>query len=153
MTKRLIPLFILLCLLGSCAPVPAAPTQAPTATIFPIRTLRPTQTAIPTATPYPPLKTEGPYLLFQIDFNSFTVVDVDGRGRKQFQLPNNGKVYNLKSSISPDGKWLAYFTGSSLKEPYDLALHLFNLKKSNRPFYCRLNRTWISRESCSSKNR
>lgn len=128
MTKRLIPLLILLCLLGSCAPTPAAPTSTPTATISPTRTPRPTQTSIPTATPYPPLQTEGPYLLFTYDNKNFTIMDADGSGRRQFQLPNDGYISVLQYSVSPDKKWLAYFTGS-IKEPYDVALNLLNLSE------------------------
>jgi len=54
-------------------------------------------------------------------------MDADGNGRKQFQLPDEGYVGNrIESSVSPDGKWLAYFTGST-EEPYNLALNLLNL--------------------------
>lgn len=126
MTKRLIPLFILLCLLGSCAPAPAVPTSTPTATPYPSRTPHPTQTPIPTATPYPPLQTEGPYLLFTYDNKNFTIMDADGSGRRQIQLPNDGYISQLNKSVSPNGKWLVYFTGSREK-PYDMALNLLNL--------------------------
>jgi Tol biopolymer transport system component len=131
MTKRLVPLFILLCLLASCAPAPASPTSTPTATVVQTRTPRPTQTAIPTVTPYPPLRTDGPHLLITYDKKNFTIMDADGSGRKQFQLPNDGYVANWRpeSSISPDGKWLAYFTGST-DEPYDIALNLLNLENA-----------------------
>ncbi len=126
MTNRLIPLLLMTLLIGSCAPASASPTSTPTATVPPTRTPLPTQTAIPTATPYPPLQTEGPYLLFTYDNKNFTIMDADGSGRKQFQLPNEGYVRKLEKAVSPDGKWLAYFTGST-DEPYELALHLFNL--------------------------
>lgn len=54
-------------------------------------------------------------------------MDADGSGRKQFQLPNDGYINSqFESSVSPDGEWLAYYTGSS-EEPYDLALNLFSL--------------------------
>lgn len=124
MTKRLIPLLILLCLLGSCAPAPAASTSTPTATPYPSRTPHPTQTPIPTATPYPPLQTEGPYLLFTYDNKNFTIMDADGSGRRQFQLPNDGHVgWNFNKFVSPDEKWLAYFTGS-IDEPNHMICHL-----------------------------
>jgi Tol biopolymer transport system component len=56
------------------------------------------------------------------------MMDADGRGRKQFQFPDDGYIgWDLNSSVSPDGKWLAYFTGST-DEPYDLAVNLFNLE-------------------------
>ncbi|MCI0607522.1 MAG: hypothetical protein L0Z71_00470, partial [Anaerolineae bacterium] len=54
------------------------------------------------------------------------MLDADGIGRKQFQLPNDGYTRNLNSAISPDSKWLAYFTGS-IEEPYNIALNLLNL--------------------------
>lgn len=128
MTKRLISLLLLTLFIGSCAPATTSPTLTPTATLYPTRTPRPTQTPIPTATPYPPLQTEGPYLLFTYDNKNFTIMDADGSGRKQFQLPSDGYTveYRFENMISPDGKWLAYFTGST-EEPYDLALNLFNI--------------------------
>jgi len=126
MTKHLISTLFFIFFLGSCTPVPASPTSTPVATVSPTRTPRPTQTAIPTATPYPQLQTEGPYLLFTYDNKNFTILDADGSGRKQFQLPNDGYVWELEKAVSPDGKWLAYFTGST-EEPYDLALNILNL--------------------------
>ncbi len=137
MTKRLIPLFILIYLLSSCAPAPAALTSTPTATVSPTRTPRPTQTLIPTATPYPSLQTDGPYLLFTYDNNNFTIMDADGSGRKHFQLPNKGYVYDLKKSVSPDGKWIAYYTGTE-EEPYDLVLNLLNLSDGMTNFISNL---------------
>jgi hypothetical protein len=130
--KRLAILFILTTLLlGSCAPASASPTQpvavTVTQTVIPSRTPQPTSTAIPSATPYPPLHTQGPYLLFTRDHKSLTIMDADGSGRKQIQLPDDGYMKDLAKSVSPDGKWIAYFTGSKDK-PYDLALNLFNLK-------------------------
>jgi len=126
MAKRLIPILILICFLASCAPAPASPTPPRTATVPPTRTPHPTQTSIPTATPYPALQTDGPYLLFTYDNRNFTIMDADGNGRKQFQLSNEGYTFQLNKSVSPDGKWLAYFTGS-IKEPYDITLNLLNL--------------------------
>ena len=116
--------------MGSCGPA-TSPTQPATATatqaVAPSQTLRPAQTVIPTATSYPPLQTDGPYLLFTYDNKNFTIMDADASGRKQFQLPSDGYIVRLNKSISPDGKWLAYFTGSTDK-PYDIALNLLNLQ-------------------------
>lgn len=130
MHKFIISTLLLAILIGSCAPAPASPTQPPpataTQTIIPTRTPRPTQTSIPTATPYPPLKTDGPYLLFTYDNKNFTIMEADGSGRKQFQLPNEGYIWQLGKSVSPNGKWLGYFTGS-IEEPYDTALNIFDL--------------------------
>lgn len=125
MTKRFISLLLITLIFGSCARAPVSPTPRPTATLPPTRTPRPTETAIPTATPYPPLQTDGPYLLFGA--RNFIVMDADGTGRQQFDLPNDGRMWwNLDKAVSPDGKWLVYYTGS-IEEPYDLALNLFNL--------------------------
>jgi Tol biopolymer transport system component len=65
-------------------------------------------------------------------------MDADGSGRKQIQLPNDGYVgYSFKEAVSPDGNWLAYFTGSK-DEPYNLALNLINLKNENSFFIAQL---------------
>jgi dipeptidyl aminopeptidase/acylaminoacyl peptidase len=128
MIKHLLAFFMIASLVGSCAPGTATPTPSPTATVLPTITSSPSPSATPTITPYPSLQTQGPYLLFLTDSNNLTMLDADGQGRKTFQLPNEGFIRDLKNAISPDGKWLAYFTGSSREEPYDLALHLFNLE-------------------------
>ena len=126
MIKRLILFFIIACFIGSCAPATASPTQPPTATVSPTISSSPTPSATPTITPYPSLQTQGPYFLFTRDNKNLTIMDADGRGRKQIQLSNNGYIFQLNRSTSPDGKWLAYFTGST-EEPYDIALNLLNL--------------------------
>lgn len=141
--KRFAFLFILTTLLlGSCAPATASPTQPVAATVTqttpPFPTLTPTLTAIPSATPYPPLHTQGPYLLYTRDHKSLTIMDADGSGRKQIQLPEDGYIrHPLEKAVSPDGKWLAYFTGSEEK-PYDLALNLFNLEDETSFLIARL---------------
>lgn len=131
MNKHFVLFLLITFIIGTCAPAPASFTPSPTATVRPTRTPRPTQTDIPTATPYPSLQTDGPHLLFTFDnqnspLKNFTIMDADGSGRKQFQLPNDGYTFQLNKSVSPDGNWLAYFTGSA-EEPYDIALNLFNL--------------------------
>ena len=131
MNKRFILLLLISFIIGSCAPAPPLFTPSPTATVRPTKTPRPTQTDIPTVTPSPSLQTEGPYLLFTFDnqnfpLKNFTIMDSDGSGRKQFQLPNNGYISQLNKSVSPDGTWLAYFTGS-IEEPYDITLNLLSL--------------------------
>ena len=129
--KRITSLLLLTLLIGSCAPAIASPTPRPpataTQTITPSQTPPRTQTSIFTVTPSPPLQTDGPYLLFSYDNKNFTIMDADGSGRNQFKFPNDGYVRDLKKAVSPDGKWLAYYTGSS-DEPYDLALNLYNLE-------------------------
>jgi Tol biopolymer transport system component len=54
-------------------------------------------------------------------------MDANGSGRRQIKIPDNGYMgWDLNHSVSPDGKWIAYYTGS-VEEPYDLALNLLNL--------------------------
>lgn len=53
-------------------------------------------------------------------------MDADGSGRKQIQIPSEGKISDLWEAVSPDGKWLAYFTGMTGSEPHDFALHLLS---------------------------
>jgi Tol biopolymer transport system component len=126
--KYLTHLLLIAILLTACGPAvhPSLPIVTVTQTITPSQTPRPTQTVIPTETPFPSLKTEGPYLLFTYDNKNFTIMNADGSGRKQFQLPNDGYIHQLNMSVSPDGKQLAYFTGS-IEEPYDITLNLLNL--------------------------
>lgn len=129
MSKHL-SVLVLALLLGSCRPASASPTQPATVSVIETfsssETPPPAQTSIPTVTPYAPLHTDGPYLLYTSDNMNFIIMDADGSGRKQFQLPNDGYIFQLNKSISPDGKQLAYFTGS-IETPYDVALNLFNL--------------------------
>jgi Periplasmic component of the Tol biopolymer transport system len=126
MTKYLTAFFILAFLVVSCAPATVSTTQLPTTTVSPTITPSPTPSATPTTTPYPSLQTQGPYILFTRDNKNLTLMDADGGGRKQIQVPNDGYTFQLNRSVSPDGKWLAYFTGST-EEPYDIALNLLNL--------------------------
>lgn len=126
MVKRIILALIIGFLVGSCSPGTVPPTSPPTATGSPTITPFPTPSATSTITPYPPLQTKGPYLLFTRDNKNLTIVDADGSGQKQIKLPNDGYIFLLHKSVSPDGKWLAYFTGS-VEEPYDIALNLLNL--------------------------
>jgi len=130
MNKDITLLLLITALLMGCgsASLTPPPTATATQTIAPSETPLPTQTAITIATSYPPLQTDGPYLLYSMDWKTLTMLNADGKGRKQFQLPNKGFVRDLKKAVSPDGKWLAYYTGSSIEEPYDLALHILNLE-------------------------
>lgn len=126
MTKRFISLLLMTLILGSCAPAPVSLTPPPTATLPPTRTPRPAQTTVPTATPYPPLQTDGPYLLYTDGYNSLTMMDANGMGRKDIQIPQSTYIPRLEKAVSPNGEWLAYFTGSA-EQPYDLALNILNI--------------------------
>ncbi len=133
MLKHLILFFALTILAVSCAPTAVSPSLPPTAAVTVTITPSPEPSVTPTITPYPPLQTQGPYLLFTNDDSNFIILDADGTGRKQFQLPDHGYIlawwiFSLQNAVSPDGKWLAYFTGSMREKPYDLALNLFDLE-------------------------
>jgi len=145
--RRIFPLIILLAFLAGCAaptplpqtsaPVPPTDTPAPTDTPLP-----PTITSTPTATPYPPLSTDGPYFAYlkgaPKEQRAIVFLDANGTGRKEVLLPDNisQQMYDL-NNLSPDGKWLAYYTGEPdiynssgipSEGSYDLALNLYNLE-------------------------
>lgn len=82
-----------------------------------------------TPTPFPPLPPQGPYLLIKKIENSqvgYLILSADGKNRFTFSLPEGAWANPLSYSLSPGGKWLAYFTGSNL-EPYDLTLNLLHI--------------------------
>ncbi len=56
----------------------------------------------------------------------FSIIDVPTLAQIEVDLPNDGFLGKPSTSVSPDSKYIAYFTGS-FEEPYDLSLHLFNL--------------------------
>lgn len=135
-------LILLLALLAGCAtPTPLPPTE----TSVPTKTPIPTATFTPTATPYPPLTTNGPYFAYLKKIGdkqkAIVYLDANGTGRKEVLLPENisQQMYDL-NNLSPDGKWLAYYTGEPdsysisygggipSEGPYDLALNLYSLE-------------------------
>jgi hypothetical protein len=118
--------------LPSCAPFPTAepspsstpltsegvarPTQSPT--LYPTKALAPTPTA--------QLPTTGPFLLYTRYLGrdtSFIIVGPDGIGRSQLRIPEGAQISYLPGSISSDGSWIAYYTGSDTGD-YDLALNV-----------------------------
>jgi hypothetical protein len=128
MSKLFILVLSITGLLASCSPGTVSPLPLLTVTTLPTITPSPAPSATPTITPYPSLQTQGPYLLFTRDNKNLTLMDADGGGRRQIRLPDEGYINDeLNHSVSGDGRWLAFFTGST-KEPYDLALNIFNLK-------------------------
>lgn len=111
---------------ASATPEPTAP---PTSTATPAPTATPEPTNSPQPTPYPPLQTDGPYLAYlkrQGEQQVLVLLDADGVGRKLIPLPAGAYVQSLETAISPNGKWLAFHTGS-YETPYDLSLNLLNL--------------------------
>ena len=141
-----------------CGNVPASPTQPPvesTTTAISTLTSRPaltptpqptaTEEATPTLTTEPSLQTDGPYFTYFQQENlvlRLVFVDADGKGRKVIELPkalSDAYAYGTLSApdirfVSPDGHWLAFYTGSAgqageLPTPgtSDLALNLLDL--------------------------
>ena len=87
-------------------------------------------TLFPTATSFPcnPLAPEGPYLVYDTDRDplNLLIMDIYG-GCHRIKLPEGSWVSNLSSFFSPDGRWLAFFTGSFYDAPYDLTLNLMDM--------------------------
>jgi WD40 repeat protein len=114
---------------------PSLPVETPTlASPMLTSTSQPTATEVPpTATVRPPtltltpetgLQTNGPYFAYLQVSNlilRLVFVDADGRGRKVIQLPkaiNDSYAHGTLPApdirfVSPDGHWLAFYTGSA----------------------------------------
>jgi WD40 repeat protein len=90
----------------------------------------------------PPLPPEGPYFAFinqNDDTPVLTLLGADGIGRKDISLPEDADTgYNCSSCIiSPDGEWLAFWTGTAggygddnpliSGSPFDLQLNLLHI--------------------------
>jgi WD40 repeat protein len=128
-------------------------TQTPEPSSIPA-TVTPIWTPVPepstTPTPEPLLKTNGPYLAYfryadkeeqYVDGDQeLVLMDADGVGRKVITLPSelsrrSSDYWLYAYHLSPDGKWLVYYSGSAGKcfnsgsdtQNYDLALNLLNL--------------------------
>ena len=109
---------------GSLVTPTQAPVNNPTAPI-PIASATATPfvpTAIPSTTSVSvqPLRTAGPYLAYQDqagDRPVLKLMDADGLGQKSIDYPagfdSGTNSLPLSNTLSPDGKWLAYFTGSA----------------------------------------
>lgn len=126
-------------------PLPGA-TPAPT---LPAATL----TSPTSAAPLPAgLTTGGPYLAYQVqagDRAFFKFMDADGRGQASFSYPSNASPENtqnvLSNSLSPDGRWLAWYSGSAgtcmgsvAPTSADLALNLLDLTDGSTRLVTRL---------------
>ena len=152
MQKENIPaIFVITALIFGCgAPTTPSPSPVENPTPSPRPSLTPLPTAtqqptVPPPTPTPPLGTEGPYFAYFREVPGwyafqFVLMDADGRGRKVIDLPDEivdsfSKVYRLSARhVSPNGKWLAFYTGyagefygGSTQSTFDLTLILLNL--------------------------
>lgn len=146
-------LFIVAFAVSGCtaSALPTQPIVESQATAFSTLTPSPLPTATEpfattTLTPEPGLKTNGPYFAYFREVNGisqFVMMDADGGGRKAISLPqgitdslpDKNFGFDMKF-ISPDGKWLAFYTGSAGDSgfgsdigngPFDLTLNLLDL--------------------------
>ncbi len=73
---------------------------------------------------------DGSCLMYKKNVNdqlTLVIVGADGKGRSLQPLPDGAVVNRLADAASPDGKWLAFYTGSAEGSPFDLALNLMDL--------------------------
>lgn len=48
---------------------------------------------------------------FFIQGDDIVIFDADGHGQQIIDLPTNSEVVSIPGAVSPDGEWLAYYTG------------------------------------------
>jgi len=149
---RFVAVPIIFIFLSACGPAKPASTPVPTssaasvtahpsstASFTPPATRKvPSETSTPKQTPILPLPSRGPYFAFltqKDDGSILTLIGEDGTGRKEIALPASNRTGNcLACVISPDGQWLAYWTGSAGNSqtfdpsgPFDLQLNLLHI--------------------------
>ena len=129
---------------GSVTPTkPAIPVTATLTPEIPATSLPTTSQATTEATVAPGTTTDGPYLAYLRDQGNgqeLVLMDADGKGEVVFPFPMNSDVYmprSLSNLVSPDGIWLAFYTGSARQtsgnggtDTADLTLNLMNLSDS-----------------------
>jgi Tol biopolymer transport system component len=161
--RNILTLFVMAFVFFGCA-APASPAEPPAAIIgtefSPTSTPRPIPTAreedrsratapvilsTPTPTLEPSLKKDGPFLAYfryVADTYQLVLMNANGEGRKVVALPGeimDSFMYfdNRPNTrlISPDGRWLAFYTGSAgsytempVPGTADLTLNLLDLK-------------------------
>jgi WD40 repeat protein len=157
--KLLVVPWIASATLGACTSTPS-PT-APVITALPVElpTVLPSATApievvnthTPGVTPLPtvtvieveataiasPLVSDGPYLVYSKkvgDKTSIVLLEPDASGREIIELPAGSFISGLSTSVSPDGQWLAFYSGHPRDiyeingtESVDLSLNLMRL--------------------------
>ena len=108
----------------------------PTAILsIPSVTLSPKPTLIPSVTPFPTLSGIKPYLLLDAGYQSekLYIYGIDGKSRKEVLLPENRNSIiaglDLGNSVSPDGTWLVFYSGSIGTQDIELpvTINLLNL--------------------------
>jgi len=153
-TRKFFLVSIILIWIAGCSGTAAAPSALPIETAAPLSqpitapapsaTDSPVATPAPTLTPEPGLRTNGPYFSYfrQVDgVYQLVMMDADGGGKKVIELPQ-GFVDTLTNQefgldmkfVSPDGHWLAFYTGTAGKHgkipnqgESNLTLNLLNL--------------------------
>lgn len=99
------------------------PTEIPTTTPTNTATLIPTETKTPRVT----IIEQSPYLLYDTSWGGpIQILNAGFNNRKQIELPEDVNIDNLHHAVSPDGKWLAFHTGTST-EPFDITLNLLSI--------------------------
>jgi WD40 repeat protein len=129
---------------AQATPTPIAlPSQTATAVLTGTAMPSPTSTPTETPTPLPTLGSK-PYLMIPQDSDDdpkLMIYDADGVGRKLVELPSGSYMssYRMKYIVSPDGQWLAFYTGhfviyqtasTHIPEELPITLNLLNLKDS-----------------------
>lgn len=123
-------LMMIILIVGCISPATSTPVPVESQTMLP----PPTLTALPTATQpaatqpmttpaiistlEAPLKTGGPYLAYFRDASyQFVLMDADGGGRKVIDIPDEIADISYRQLdpryVSPDGRWLAFYSGSA----------------------------------------
>jgi Tol biopolymer transport system component len=94
-----------------------SPSSVPASTVTPPT---PAPVSSTPAKPRQSLHTSGPYLAYRDQSGSrsvLTLLDADGQGQSSTFFPANydasANSLPLSNTLSPDGKWLAYYTGSA----------------------------------------
>lgn len=127
---------LLLSACGQAIPAVTIPTRTAIVakTSTPVPTLTPLPTPTSSSTPFPPLSENGPYLMLIPNHNSekLYIYDANGHGRRIVALPSGGHImersfYMLNDIISPDGKWLVYYSGSIDDDILPVTLNLLNI--------------------------
>jgi len=146
-TRKLLFISIIFFWMLGCIGISTAPTALPTETVAPLSqptvvpapSAAPSPAAAPALTPEPGLRTNGPYFSYFRQVNGvyqLVLMDADGAGRKVIELPQELIDPNLGMKfVSPDGHWLAFYTGTAgdfTKMPApgtsDLTLNLLDLE-------------------------
>lgn len=132
--KRKSILFFIFALLAACSPTATITTATPiplTKTLIPFST--DTSTPMPsTNTPTPSF--DGPKLIYKAYKEGLTtsveMMNKDGTGRKTLLMPEDGEVYFLSNAVSPDGKWLAFHSGTT--DDHNLTLNILSITSGEK---------------------